>query len=607
MKKQKGRNIFKNLFWSIKELCAFSKVYIILMISDSVLKGITPIVTLVLMQKMINEIQLQTRLIQDVVFLLVCISAFELFSVICQNIFTLKLENYERKFDTFFQTVILEKVSGLGCKDFENSMTYDLINRIQMDGNSGILQNVKTIFQIISLGISITSYIVIIINYNILLFGVVIVVPIIRYFFERKYNLLEYDTVKENTEPERKAAYISSLLTRSEDYKEIKMFSLFDYFTQRFKRIKSCIDLRFIKLNIKKMRILSIMAALEIIVDFLMTMYILIQTFNGALLIGQFVLYSNSIDNLKENVVSAFTELSSIYKTSAMVDQMREFFDMPKEEVNKNGTNIDEIKSIRLKNVSYKYKGKDLYTLKDINLTLERGDFAVVMGPNGSGKSTLMKIIMGIYHDYEGEIFVDEKNLKHINIDCYRGRISTLFQDYIKYENKIAENIWFGNLSYENDEQKIDEMLEKISLDEFKYLKDKELGYQFKEGRQVSIGQWQKLALGRAMIKNGDLCIFDEPNSSLDLLSEDTILKSIYKEAKNKISILIMHRFNNVVSKANKIIIINDGRIEDIGTHKELLKGGGTYFELYSIQNSEVQKEETIEKQPTITTTILKI
>jgi ABC-type bacteriocin/lantibiotic exporter with double-glycine peptidase domain len=226
-------------------------------------------------------------------------------------------------------------------------------------------------------------------------------VPIIRYYFEKKYNLLEYDTIKKNTEYDRKSYYISYLLTNSEYFKEIKMFSLFNFFIEKYKRLKSICNLGLICLHNKRTITYSILSIIETVIDFFITLRIITQTFIGNLLIGQFLLYNSSINNLKQNMISIFSQLSLIYKNSLIVDQIKEFFELPKEVINEDGIKIKEIKNIRLENVSYKYSGKDKYTLKNISLTFSCGDFVVLMGCNGSGKSTLMKVIMGIYHDYK--------------------------------------------------------------------------------------------------------------------------------------------------------------------------------------------------------------
>ena len=226
-----------------------------------------------------------------------------------------------------------------------------MINRTRYDGNAGILGTIKILFAFISVLISTISYIAIIANYNIFIFSVIIVLPVIRYFYERKYNLEEYNVSIRNTEMERKSSYISFLLTNSENFKEIKLYQLFAYFIKKFEKIKEKYNFDFIRLHNKRTRTYSIINIFDSIVDCLVMMYILIQTFNGYLLIGDFILYNNSIDSLKENIMSVFTQISYIYKNSAMIEQIRLFFDIQSEDTHEKGIIIDKIDKIELKNV----------------------------------------------------------------------------------------------------------------------------------------------------------------------------------------------------------------------------------------------------------------
>ena len=578
-----SKKVIINLIWSITELYKFSPCYVFIILLDGLLKGISPIISLLLTNKLINELQLQQNSLQHIILLLGLLILFEIFNSLCSSITQLKLSNYELKFDTFIKCKILNKVSELDSKDFENSSTYDLIDRTQYDANTGILENLKKLFYIISLSISSISYIAIIIKYNIFICGIMIIIPIIRYLFEKKYNLLEYDIVKSNTENNRKSSYISYLITNSECFKEIRMFNLFSYLINKFENLKVNYNNDLIHIHNKKTFIECFLNTLEILIDFLILIKIIIETFTGTLLIGQFILYNSSIDSFKTNLMSIFSQVSSLYKNSSILEQVNAFFKIPKEIINEDGINIDNIKTIRLENVSYKYK--DDYTLKNINLTLSKGDSVVIMGYNGAGKSTLMKVLMGIYNDYEGKIYINGIDLRTINKCSYRKKIGVMFQNYIKYETSISENIEYGNLEYINNTDKINEMLSKVDLDIFLNQQYQKLGYQFNKGRQISIGHWQKLALARTLIKESDVYIFDEPNASLDLISENAILNTIISETKDKISITIMHRFNKIISSSNKIIVLKDGYIDDMGTHEELLKHKGIYYNLYSIQN----------------------
>lgn len=203
---------------------------------------------------------------------------------------------------------------------------------------------------LLSTMISTVSYTIIIIRYNIVLFAIIMAVPVIRYLFEKKYNLKEYAVEKENTELNRKIGYISYLLTGLENFKEIKTFGLFDFFINRYQDIKELCNLKLIRLNYKRDRAFSVLTLLEKTVDLGVTLLILSQTLTGILSIGRFVLYNNSIDSLKENVATMFSHLSYLYKNSAMLDQIRTFFNLPPENINENGIKTDKIQTIRLDN-----------------------------------------------------------------------------------------------------------------------------------------------------------------------------------------------------------------------------------------------------------------
>ncbi|WP_370770695.1 ABC transporter ATP-binding protein [Eubacterium ramulus] len=572
-----------NFIWVLKEISKFKKRYVLILLVDAVLKGVMPIITLLLTQKLIDLIQYRSAILQEAVFLLVMLFITQLFSEIILIFTNVKLNNYELDFDRFFQQKIYSKASTLKCKDFENSYTYDLINRAQYDANTGVLGSIKIFFSLTSAIISVVSYSIIILKYNYVLFLIIAIVPVIRYLFEKRFNLKEYILEKENTEPNRKASYISYLLTNSENFKEIKTFGLFDFFIKKYNSIKDLCNLKLIRLNNKRGQAFVMLTILEKLVDFAVTILIMIQTFNGVLSIGNFVLYNNSIENLKDSVVSMFSQLSYLYKNSAMLDQIRSFFELSPENTNESGIIIENIVSIKLDHVSYKYQGKKNYALKNINLEIKAGELVIFMGNNGSGKTTLVKIIMGIYDDYSGTVFVNNYDLKTINLNQYRKKVSALFQNYIQYESTIADNIIYGDICKQYSKEYVIDILRKIRLEECADDLSQNLGYQFQEGTQMSIGQWQKLALGRTLYREADIYVFDEPNASLDLKTESAILKTIHDETNNKIAFIIMHRFNYMVEVADQIVVLNNGIIAECGSHEQLIDENGLYYDLFQM------------------------
>ena len=580
--KKKKRKVIDNFIWSVAEIFRFKKAYLLVLIMNSVVKGISPVVTLVIFQRMIDVIQFQSGTLQDAGILLASVAVVQLISE-CLLLFTgVKLSNYELAFDLHFQEQILKKVSTLSCKDFENNRTYDLVNRTQYDADAGILGSIKTFFSLAASLISSVSFAVIIAKFNIILFIIIIVIPVVRYIFEKRYNLKEYEVEKENTEPNRRAGYISYLLTNSEDYKEIKTFGLFRFFIKQYGLIRDACNLKQILLNNKRGRVFGVLTVLERVSDFAVTLWILIHTFSGTISIGRFLLYNNSIDNLKDNLVSIFSQLSFLYKNSAMIELIRDFFELEPEDTNEDGIVVDKINSIKIEGVSYRYQGKKEYALKEINLEIKPGELTIFMGNNGSGKTTLMKIIMGVYNDYTGNVLINGHNLRELNMTHYRSKVSVLFQNYIKYESSIEDNIRYGNVNIAKQSKYIKNILRRVKLGEYTDQLSQMLGYQFQEGTQMSIGQWQKMALGRTLYRDADIYIFDEPNASLDLLTESEILKTIRQETKGKITFIIMHRFNTMVVHANNITVLENGKIAESGTHSQLINKQGIYATLFN-------------------------
>ena len=248
-----------------------------------------------------------------------------------------------------------------------------------------------------------------------------------------------------------------------------------------------------------------------------------------------------------------------------------------------------QIEKIEMINVSYKYPGKKNYVLKDINLTLKKGEIVVLVGENGSGKTTLIKLLNGLYDNYEGDILINGINLKEIDRESIRTKMSTLFQDYNKYQFSVKENIGFGDITEIESFDKIQDSAKKATANDFieklenKY--NQQLGTWFKEGVQLSGGQWQKLAIARLYMKGGDVFILDEPTASLDPRSEFHFFNEFKKNVENRISLFITHRFINA-NISNRIIVLSNGKIVENGNHNDLMRLNGIYKKMYDLQHS---------------------
>jgi ATP-binding cassette subfamily B protein len=242
---------------------------------------------------------------------------------------------------------------------------------------------------------------------------------------------------------------------------------------------------------------------------------------------------------------------------------------------------------IEFKFVSFKYPRSERYILKDFNLTIKSGERIALVGENGAGKTTIIKLLLRFYDVTEGEILINGVNIKELDLSEWHKYIGALFQDFIKYQFKFKDNIYLGNLSKTDNEKLLRDAISKSGAD--KYLDtlpngiEQIVGKMFEGGVDLSGGQWQKLALARAFFRDAPILILDEPTSAIDAKAEYEIFKNIQNLEKNKTVIIISHRFSTV-RHADRILVLDDGKIIEQGTHEELVAQKGLYEELFEIQ-----------------------
>lgn len=321
----------------------------------------------------------------------------------------------------------------------------------------------------------------------------------------------------------------------------------------------------------------------------------LMEAYNKTIMIGNFTTYITTSSKVENYINVIADSLFNLYSDSLYCSNIVTFIEHVNQNYKSNQEGIrinDKITTIQLKNVSYKYPNTNQYALKNINLSLSSNDIVAFVGENGSGKTTLIKIILGLYTDYEGEILINDKELKEIDHSDYLNRISTIFQDYNNYEFTVQENIRYGDPKHEVS---FETMLNAAKLtrasdfiEKLPKAYNQQVGNWFAGGVQLSGGQWQKLALARGLVKKSDVYIFDEPTSSLDPTSEFHFFKNMLEVFKNNIGLFVTHRFINA-KLANKIIVFKDGNIIEIGSHEDLIKNKRYYYNMYILQQEGIK------------------
>lgn len=304
--------------------------------------------------------------------------------------------------------------------------------------------------------------------------------------------------------------------------------------------------------------------------------------------IGNLSLYINSIDSFRNSVITILNTMASIYEDGLYVNNLFEFLKIKEKITKDNGICIKEINKIEFRHVWFKYPNTEKYILKNINFIIEKGKSYSLVGLNGSGKTTIIKLILNLYTPVQGEILINDINLSCIDMDGYLSKIGVVFQDFMKYPLTVHENISIASVRQMNNRNNIEKAAKLSGADRFidklpqKY--DTPLFREWDDGVQLSMGQWQKIAISRAFLEEFPVIILDEPTASLDAYAEFELYKKFKSIVKNKTSILIAHRFSTI-KLADVIFVLKNGTIIESGSHDELLKLNGEYAYLYKIQS----------------------
>ncbi|MBW9173853.1 ABC transporter ATP-binding protein [Clostridium estertheticum] len=554
----------------------------VIIIALSLIIGLTPILSLFTSQYLLNMIYKKNFYLVMVAF--ICYFFVSAFDDFISNI----KGYYEFKFESVISyninVKVMNKCSKLSLKDFENSEIYDKLQRVQEQVAFKPYQVFQSIIQLITAIVTLVSAITILINWKPWVLIVLLIVPAIFSLYFIKISQREFNVEYGRSKERRKSWYLSYILTKDSTFKEIKLYNLSTYILNKFKDINKT----FIKQDIKLFKRRSIFTLSFGFIEQICTSSILLIIIYSALLnkmlIGNVVGFIKAISLTESNTKSIINTMYSLYKNNLYINQLFEFLALPEEQSNNTliGNNIDFIENIKIKNLTFKYPTASKEVLKNINLDIKKGERIAIVGQNGSGKSTLVKLLLKLYNTDNDSIFYNNKSINHYNTEQMQSCIGVLFQDFIKYELTLKENVGFGNIEKINEKHEMRGALEKAQVNFIDDL-DAQLGLWFDDGIQFSGGQWQKIALARAFFRNASLYVLDEPSSALDPIAEKQIIDMFIEMTKDKIGIFISHRLSTAML-ADKIVVMDKGRISGVGTHDVLLKTNAIYKEMYELE-----------------------
>lgn len=474
---------------------------------------------------------------------------------------------------------------------YENPKYYDTLHRAQNDAPFRPTSIVNGLFQIGQKSISLAGMFWLLASFSWIMALALIVTAaplgLVRLIYSEKL----YRWQCACTAKERKTWYFHWLLTGDSHAKEIRLFGLGPLFMKRYHNL--CKELRNERLSIiiKRSATDLVVQIFSIAVIFGSLVFIALSAFQGNITLGDLVMYYGALQQSHSYLSGFLSGLAGLYEDNLFLTTLYEFLDLkPVLKEPLNPVPVPEVmkEGISFEHVGFCYPGKKTTALEDINLHINPGQLVALVGENGSGKTTLVKLICRLYDPTDGRITCDGTDIRNFKISDLRKAISVIFQDYTHYNLTARENIWLGNINAPADTENIIRAAQCSGAD--CVINNLDRGYEtvlgkwFEDGAELSIGEWQKVALARAFLRESQLIVMDEPTSSLDPRAEDEVFKKFRQLAAHKTAIIVSHRLSTV-RMADCIYFLKDGRILERGNHDELMALNSEYAQLFRTQS----------------------
>jgi ATP-binding cassette subfamily B protein len=484
---------------------------------------------------------------------------------------------------------IMQHAATLDLDQFEDAEFYDKLERARQQtvGRTVLLSQVMSQVQdLITMAFLAAG----LMAFNPWLIILLLIAIIPAFLGESHFNDQSYALTRGQTPERRELDYLRYLGASDETAKEVKIFDLSEFITQRFKVLADKFYIDNKALSIKRSLWGTLFAVLGSIGYYAAYVVIILRALKGSVTIGELAFLAGSFRQLRtllEGILSRFTAVS---QGAIYLRDFFEFFEIePKIKLSSHPLPFPKIiqHGFTFEDVGFRYVNSERWANRHLSFTLYPGEKLALVGENGAGKTTLVKLLARLYDPTEGRILLDGNDLREYDLAELRLNIGIIFQDYLRYQMTFAQNIAVGKIS-EQDNRPLIEQSAKQSLADLLAAKlpqsyDQQLGKRFSQGVELSGGEWQKVALARAYMRNAQLLILDEPTSALDARAEYSVFERFTELTKGKSAVLISHRFSTV-RMADRILVLEKGAVIEIGTHEELIKNNGRYAELFNLQ-----------------------
>jgi ATP-binding cassette, subfamily B, bacterial len=501
--------------------------------------------------------------------------------VVCQSLLRVLLAQRVNE-------LILEKALTLDLAHFEDSEFYDKMSQARSQASSRPLSLINRTFGLGQSALTLLTFSGLLWQFSGWAVLVLIVAAIPSFIAETRFSAHAFRLFRWRSPETRQQHYLETLLAREDYAKEVQLYQLGDMLLQRYRDVFHRLYQEDRDLTIKKGVWGYLLGLLSTVAFYAAYAWMVIAAIGGAITLGEMTMYLVVFRQGQSTFTAALTSIGGMYEDNLYLANLYEFLEQPMPQSQGKVTQGISQDGIRFEQVSFSYPGSQQSVLTNISLHLPLGEKLAIVGENGSGKTTLIKLLTRLYIPSSGRILLDGVDLNDWDIDALRRRIGVIFQNFVQYQFTAGENVGVGDVGHLNNhaewETAAKKGMAKPFIDALPQGFDTQLGKWFKDGQELSGGQWQKIALSRAFMRSdADILILDEPTAAMDAEAEMNIFNHFGSLTQNKMVVLISHRFSTV-RMADKIVVMAGGEIIEQGSHEQLLADRGRYAQLFSLQ-----------------------
>jgi ATP-binding cassette subfamily B protein len=498
------------------------------------------------------------------------------------------------------QLMVMEKAASLDLAFYEDPASYDLLRRAQTDSINRPVMMISTAFGLVQTALTFVTMIALLVVVSPLLALLALLSPVPAFIADTRYGWRGYNIARWGSRLLRRMNYLVTLLTTDSYAKEVKLFGLGRYFINRYRLIGNAYYGSQRRQVVRRYLVGFLWGNLSTIATSVTYLYVALQAIVGKLTLGDLTLYTTAAQSVQNSIQGILGGLSGMYEHNLYLSNLFEL--METESVLPMPANPvavpDPVRGeIHFDHVSFAYPGATENALTDLTFTISPGETIAVVGRNGAGKTTLFKLICRLYDPTDGRILIDGIDIRETDPAQLRAQIGGMFQDYVTYQATAAENIGLGHLDAIADREAILQASRQAGADGLiaglPQGYETALGKWFDAGVNLSGGEWQKVALARAFMRDARILLLDEPTSALDAQAEYELFERIHSLTRGRTAVYISHRFSTV-RRADRILFLEHGRLVEEGTHEQLMRLNGRYARLFRLQASAYTGEDIL-------------